>query len=264
MISATDYIYECGIQMFKSVLLFKNATFAATEDVTITLEQKNGILISDVLPQNYQSQYTTTYCHPLLNRDLLSSNSYAQNLVQLFNFNQLQLVHSKYFGPKGVQEGSLTKHPFLNAKFKALLLSKNKKPDIEPYVMEMALSKYSTNFKNIHPIETRGTSIPYDKISVAGLTYNAHKKLLKNERKRREKYYNKALNDPENKEKWGAKAERSRERTFTYVHLLNSQRQPSTRKLFRTVTEKEIDLEIASDTFPVASQQLMEVDNDPV
>lgn len=74
-----------------------------------------------------------------------------------------------------------------------------------------------------HPIESRGTSIPYDKISVAALTYNARKKLLKNERKRREKYYNKALNDPENKEKWEAKAERSRERTFTYVHLLNSQ-----------------------------------------
>ncbi|KAG1464480.1 hypothetical protein G6F56_005076 [Rhizopus delemar] len=106
MISTIDYIYEYGIQMFKSVLLFKNATFAATEDGTITLEQKNGVLISDVLSQNYQSQYAITYCPPPLNRDLLSSNPYAQNLVQLFNFNQLQLVHSMYFGPKGVQHST--------------------------------------------------------------------------------------------------------------------------------------------------------------
>ncbi|KAG1460496.1 hypothetical protein G6F56_005936 [Rhizopus delemar] len=50
MISVTNYIYEYGIQMFKLVLLFKNATFAATENGTITLEQKNDVLISDVLP----------------------------------------------------------------------------------------------------------------------------------------------------------------------------------------------------------------------
>ncbi|CAO3703828.1 unnamed protein product [Rhizopus stolonifer] len=162
-----------------------------------------------------------------------------------------------YFGSKGVQEVSLMKHPFLNAIFKVLSLSENKGPDIEPYVMKMAFSKYSINFKNMwdnmdlfytmlnnllmvllrlylvpkreenkrertealkkkedtsHPVEIRGASILYDKISVAGLT-----------RKRREKYYNKARNDPENKEKWETEAERSRERTFTYVHLLNSQ-----------------------------------------
>ncbi|RCI03229.1 hypothetical protein CU098_007186, partial [Rhizopus stolonifer] len=40
-------------------------------------------------------------------------------------------------------------------------------------------------------------------------------------------------------------------------------RQRSTRKLCRTVTEKEIDFEITSDTPPIASQQLMEVDDDP-
>ena len=118
MISATDYIYEYGIQMFKSVLLFKNATFAATEDVTITLEQKNGVLISDMLPQSYQPQYTTTYCPPPLNRDLLSSNSYAQNLVQLFNFNQLQLVYSMYFGPKGVQHSTQKPAKFMLMHFK--------------------------------------------------------------------------------------------------------------------------------------------------
>ncbi|CAO3701955.1 unnamed protein product [Rhizopus stolonifer] len=118
-----------------------------------------------------------------------------------------------YFGPKEVQEGSLMKHSFLNAIFKALPLSENKKPDIEPYVMKMALSKYSTNFKNMRD-NTVSFYTMLNNLLMVLLRLHLAPKREENKQKRIE-----ALK----KKKRETKAERSRERTFTYVHLLNSQ-----------------------------------------
>lgn len=57
------------------------------------------------------------------------------------------MVHSKYFGQKGIQRESIQKHTLLGEIFKEITVS-NKKKDTEPYVMKMALAKYSASFKN--------------------------------------------------------------------------------------------------------------------
>lgn len=180
-----------------------------TEDGTIALEQKNGVLVSNVLLQKLLVTIYSNILSSVAKSWYVVLHFIYSNLVQLLSFNQLQLICSMYFDPKGVREELLIKHHFLNAIFKALPLSENKKQE--------RIETLKKTEDTSHPIEIRGISILYDKTSVVGLTYSSRKELLKKwaETKKKSIRTRLVMTPTMKKNVKKKKAERPRKVTFT-------------------------------------------------
>lgn len=93
--------------------------------------------------------------YPSLGSSIMSNRNMTRQFNSLFNANHLQFIHSTYLGSRGVTESTLAKHPFHNAFMKILSKTRQCRPDVDTYVMKMALLKYMTSFKNMWSIKGR-------------------------------------------------------------------------------------------------------------
>ncbi|KAI9244599.1 hypothetical protein EDC94DRAFT_653880 [Helicostylum pulchrum] len=184
----------------------------------------------------------------------------VRNFSRLFSKAHLQLIHSTYFGPQGLREGSTKTQYFHNAFVDILPRNIKKAFTTDPYVMKMFLSKYATNFEvmwsdskrplkvlnrlldillKIHLAPEREqkngakeTTVYQRKeattiqrpIGIIKKSRNGKRNLFNNERRRRRKYVKKAKDDPVNEQKWINKAIRCTERIETYAETLAIER----------------------------------------
>ncbi|GAA5809225.1 hypothetical protein MFLAVUS_002630 [Mucor flavus] len=146
--AATDYTIDFGVQVRKTINLLRASTFVKDGN-SVKIRQERGPRLQDVLPTNYQLEEKGDIFLPSpLDFSCLETANLARNFSKLFSKAHLQLIHSTYFSPQGLREGSTKTQYFHNA-FVGILPRNIKKKAFttDPYVMKMCLSKYKTNFE---------------------------------------------------------------------------------------------------------------------
>jgi hypothetical protein len=149
LVRSTDYIINFGIQVRKMILLFKTFGFIIKDDGTVALQARTGEDISKVLPANYKVEPGSVATVAPPHSKTTCNDEYEKDISRLFKMQHLQLIHSTYFGPRGVTDASLKKSPFHSAFVGALPRSKNIETNLEPYIMKLALKRYVTNLENM-------------------------------------------------------------------------------------------------------------------
>ncbi|CEG81973.1 hypothetical protein RMATCC62417_16107 [Rhizopus microsporus] len=155
LISATDYVVEYSMQVRRLLLLLRTMKFVVTRNGDMGLQEAAGRNIHDILPSGFQIDGDVFNLSPPLGSSVMSNRNMPRQFNSLFNINHLQFIHSTCFGPHGVTESTLAKHPFHNAFTKILPRTRQYRPDMDTYVMKMSLSKYMTSFKNMWSIKGR-------------------------------------------------------------------------------------------------------------
>lgn len=107
--------------------------------------------MGSILVQSCQMDSTQS---PLLALTLSGSSIFDADFSQLFQEQQLSLIHSKYFSTRGPRTENLNAHPVQNALFQSLEVDDVKKglfpeEDVSSTVTSLALQSYFTSFKNM-------------------------------------------------------------------------------------------------------------------
>ncbi|KAI9275277.1 hypothetical protein EDC94DRAFT_644071 [Helicostylum pulchrum] len=258
--AATDYTIDFGVQAHKMINLLRACTFVKDGN-SVKMQQKRGPQLQDILPTNYQLEKKgDIFLPPPLDFSCLKTANLVRNFSKLFSKAHLQLIHSTYFGPQGLREGSTKTQYFHNAFVDILPRNIKKAFTTDPYVMKMSLSKYATNFevmwsdskrplkvlnrlldillkyilhrsenrkmeqkRQLYISEKEATTIQRP-IGIIKKSRNGKRNLFNNERRRRRKYVKKAKDDPFNEQKWINKAIRCTERIETYAETLAIER----------------------------------------
>jgi hypothetical protein len=150
--SASDYIKDFGVQVMKIISLFKSRTFVKTNG-SIDFQTTDGRAIADLLPSRYISTDISHVPPPLNLAGFTDTEIRAFN--NLFTHSHFQIIHSTYFGVKGVTSSSLDKQPFHEAITRILPRDYAKAFTTDPTVMKNCLSKYVTNFDNMFSDKAR-------------------------------------------------------------------------------------------------------------
>jgi hypothetical protein len=150
--SASDYIKDFGVQVMKIISLFKSRTFVKTNG-GIDFQTTDGRAIADLLPSRYISTNVSHVPPPLNLAGFTDTEIRAFN--NLFTHSHFQLIHSTYFGVKGVTSKSLDKQPFHEAITGILPRDYPKTFTTDPTVMKNCLSTYVTNFENMFSDKAR-------------------------------------------------------------------------------------------------------------
>lgn len=137
------------------MVLLKTMIFVTGRNGEVALQPATGENIRYVLPLNFQLDNNDFNPPPLLGLQCTSTGAVARDFHTLFTTAHLQMIHSNYFGPRGVTKATLDKHPFHSAFSKKLPRTTPKAFGLDTYIMEMALSKYMTNFKNMWSTKSR-------------------------------------------------------------------------------------------------------------
>ncbi|KAI8061287.1 hypothetical protein BDF21DRAFT_325634, partial [Thamnidium elegans] len=157
--SATDYIIDFSKQVYQMITLLKNSIFVK-DGTEIVIRQRNGPMIQEILLVNYQlEENSNVFLPPPLDHSCIISKVEEREFSRLFTKSHLQLIHSTYFNPQGIREGSMKSHPFHASFVKIMPRNLNDVTITDPYVMKMALSTYMTNFENMWSDGKRATKV---------------------------------------------------------------------------------------------------------
>ncbi|KAI8091496.1 hypothetical protein BDF21DRAFT_332533, partial [Thamnidium elegans] len=157
--SATDYIIDFSKQVYQMITLLKNSTFVK-DGTEVVIRQRNGPMIQEILPVNYQlEENSNDFLPPPLDDSCMMSKVEEGEFSRLFTKSHLQLIHSTYFGSQGIKEGSMKGHPFHASFLKIMPRNLNDVTITDPYGIKMALSTYMTNFENMWSDGKRATKV---------------------------------------------------------------------------------------------------------
>ncbi|KAI8095542.1 hypothetical protein BDF21DRAFT_329988, partial [Thamnidium elegans] len=146
-------------QVYQMITLLKSSTFVKDGSETI-IRQRNGPMIQEILPVSYQlEENSNDFLPPFLDHSCMISKVEGGEFCRLFTKSHLQLIHSTYFGPQGIGEGSMKSHPFQASFVKIMPRNLDDVTITDPYVMKMALSTYMTNFENMWSDGKRTTKV---------------------------------------------------------------------------------------------------------
>jgi hypothetical protein len=149
---ASDYIKDFVVQLMKIMSLFKSRTFVKTND-GINFQTTNGRVIAELIPSRYIS---TDISHVPSSLNLAGfTDTEIRAFNNLFTRSHFQLIHSTYFGVKGVTSRSLDKQPFHEAIIRILPRDYPKAFTTDPTVMKNCLSTYVTNIENMFSDKAR-------------------------------------------------------------------------------------------------------------
>lgn len=119
--AATDYTIDFGVQVHKTVNLLRTSTFVKDGN-SVKIQQKRSSRLQDILPTNYQLEKNDDiFLPPPLDSSCLTTENLVRNFSSLFNNGHFQLIHSTYYGPQGMREGS-TKTQHFHRAFVDILL----------------------------------------------------------------------------------------------------------------------------------------------
>ncbi|KAI9474133.1 MAG: hypothetical protein EXX96DRAFT_580712 [Benjaminiella poitrasii] len=272
LVSTTDYITAYGIQLFKFFTLLKEYTFDIADD-NITLIQSKGFRVNGILPTGFDIEANVTHVPPPLLKICINSNVFNKHFGSMFNSSHLQVIHSTYFGPRGVQETTLQKTPVHKAFVSHLPSQPESQPTLDVYVMQIALSAFIVNFQNMWSDTKRFTeqfnlllNVLF-KIHLAPIRERGYKQFIKNKMesdiqkeekdgksqgffsrilfnrisiicKRYDKYIKKVETDPGSRDKWNRRAEICQQRLNTYAQILEAEKR---NRLVKSIKDETIN-----------------------
>lgn len=140
----SDYISRYSLQVYKMMLVLKSSSFTLQEDGRITLEQNTGRSIATILPTGFPAQTNITHLAPFVNPDYLANAAFADEFDKLFDNKHLEDMHTFFFGSKGLTLGDPS---MKNALMSALPPARIEDRNVESYLMQVARTKYKTNFQ---------------------------------------------------------------------------------------------------------------------
>lgn len=152
---SSDYITSFGLKLYQLMILFKDHSLVIAEDGNIVIQEAQGFSFQDILPTHFMSSHENGYVAPSISTTTTNSNDFNKQYKSLFNQNHLQLIHSSYLGPRGIQATSLQKNPIHKALLDTVPRQEGSQPDLDPFIMKSALSKYMINFSNMWSSTTR-------------------------------------------------------------------------------------------------------------
>ena len=144
MQSVSDYISDFSNQVFKMILVFNEYNFVL-ENHAVSLVAHEGNKISQVLPEGYLEE-DASVAKPL-DPNCLEDEDFKANYDKLFQDSHLELIHSTFYGAKGVQDSSLKTHILHKAIVDVLGRDEvNLYKDVSSHVTKMARQLYYINF----------------------------------------------------------------------------------------------------------------------
>ncbi|KAG2232105.1 hypothetical protein INT48_006782 [Thamnidium elegans] len=213
------------------ITLLKNSTFVK-DGTEVVIRQRNGPMIQEILPVNYQlEENSNDFLPPPLDDSCMMSKVEEGESSRLFTKSHLQLIHSTYFGSQGIKEGSMKGHPFHASFLKIMPRNLNDVTITDPYGIKMALSTYMTNFENMWSDGKRATKVLNRLIDAEAeqkkeMNIRKHQTTPSNHISIINKSYNEC--DRENKQKWVNKAAQCNIRIETYSNVLKRERAAAT------------------------------------
>lgn len=144
---ASEYATSLGLQVLKLLLIFNNSTFNIDKNDSITLVNAQGFHINDLVPEQFHVEEDKQVAPPLP-KQCADSKAFSKEAKKLLSFQHMGLIHSTYFGARGIAAQSLKANPIHNALI-TILPRENVQPDLENFVMKTVVQTYSTNFDNM-------------------------------------------------------------------------------------------------------------------
>jgi hypothetical protein len=153
--NASDYITDYSLQVYKMILLFKNHTLDIDDNSNIVMNTSEGFPLQEILPNGFDFKNTEKRVAPPIPTNSISSDTFTKHFKTLFSTNHLQLIQSTYFGPQGLRSSSLEKYPIHKAFTDVIPRQEDTQPELDVFIMKMALSQFMTNFGNMWNSSTR-------------------------------------------------------------------------------------------------------------
>ncbi|KAI9485590.1 MAG: hypothetical protein EXX96DRAFT_474370 [Benjaminiella poitrasii] len=147
MVSLSNYINEYSFLLYRLITYLRTSTFTRLPDGSIDLQQRTGINVERILPEDFQNTIAIRTFPPPINRQCLEAEGADQQFRKLFDDNELWILHGLYFGSGGSK--AITSHPFLSALTSDIRKENDWQEMVEPFLMRLALAQYMINFKNI-------------------------------------------------------------------------------------------------------------------
>ncbi|KAI9485597.1 MAG: hypothetical protein EXX96DRAFT_533940 [Benjaminiella poitrasii] len=111
-------------------------------------QEKQGPQVDQILPEGYNLGTGIENFPPPLEPTITDNHKLVEKLDHIFNDAQLQIIHSKCFGPAGTKESTMNKHPFLKALTETLDIIE-KRNIADPWLMKVILNRFMVNFRNL-------------------------------------------------------------------------------------------------------------------
>ncbi|KAI8072092.1 hypothetical protein BDF21DRAFT_475493 [Thamnidium elegans] len=137
------------MQVYKMIALLKTYTFVEDSN-DIKLQQRRGRKLQDIFPTHYQlEENNNVFLPPPLDYTCRERQSLERDFSHLFTKYHLQLIHSTYFGPQGLREGTLKSRPFHASFLHVILRDLASMTITNSYTTKIVLSRYMTSLENM-------------------------------------------------------------------------------------------------------------------
>ncbi|KAG2197763.1 hypothetical protein INT46_005749, partial [Mucor plumbeus] len=144
----------------------QNASGYITDYSLPVHEYIGRISFTRILPNGFDFKNTEKRVAPPIPTNSISSGTFTKHFKPLFSTKHLQLIQSTYFGPQGLRSSSLEKYPIYKAFTDVIPRQEDTQPELDVFIMKMALSQFMTNFGNMWNSRTRFKNLFNDLVLV--------------------------------------------------------------------------------------------------
>ena len=141
------------------ILLFENHTLDIDANSSIVMNTSEGFPLQEILFNGFDFRNTEKRVASPISTNSINSDTFTKHFKTLFNTNFLQLIQSTYFGPQELRPSSLEKYPIYKTFADVVPRQEDAQPELDGFIMKMALSSFMTNFGNIWNSSARFTSL---------------------------------------------------------------------------------------------------------
>ncbi|KAI9482905.1 MAG: hypothetical protein EXX96DRAFT_556067 [Benjaminiella poitrasii] len=138
MVSLSNYINEYSFSLYRLIMSLRTSMFTRLPDGSIDLQQRTGINVERILPEDFQNTTAIRTFPPPIDRQCLEAEGADQQFSKFFDDSELRILHALYFGSRGSK--AIASHPFLKNDWQEMA---------ETFLTRLALAQYMINFKNI-------------------------------------------------------------------------------------------------------------------
>jgi hypothetical protein len=92
--NASKYNIDYSLQVYKTILLFKNHTLYIDTNSSIVMNTLEGFPLQEILPNVFDFKNTEKRVAPPIPTNSINSGTFTKHFKTLFNINRLQLIQS--------------------------------------------------------------------------------------------------------------------------------------------------------------------------
>jgi hypothetical protein len=179
------------------MLLFGNHTFVSGEGGTISLVERNGFKIQDILPQGFEIEGEEVHVAPPFDRALLSYKKIQKDMKELFKDAHFNALNTLFFGERKAKTTAFDKNLCHKALHELLPKEDTAATKDNTFSMKLARQQYTTNFKTMWSNKRKAVNLLNKLLEtllrqhLAPQREEARKQFIKQKKEEREKRSNK-------------------------------------------------------------------------